>query len=133
MEQRPELFTPHPTAAPRELSKSTRLFYVALAELKKADERPEGISSGENVKRIEPMMKQIISAGDSIDRKDLNTLYPGLGDHFLDDAVVHARSLLDAVSNRNADSWDKAMAAFIRWQTWWSVHQDGVREVVAGK
>src|SRR5438045_1913350 len=78
-------------ASKRELPTSVAMFFSAIEALAKADERPEGISAEANLARIKPLMQQVVDAGAKSNRAELNALYPGWGDHFLDDAVAHAR------------------------------------------
>jgi hypothetical protein len=120
-------------AAKRELPTSVAMFFAAVDSLAKADERPEGISSEANLARIKPLMQQVIDAGTKTDRRELNALYAGWGDHFLDDAVAHARFIMQALETRDADAMTRAMGTIVRWQQWWKPNQEKIIALVADR
>lgn len=120
-------------AEKRDLPTSVQMFFVAIDSLAKADERPDGISAEANIARIKPLMQQVIDAGAKTNRAELNALYPGWGDHFLDDAVAHARFIMQAVETRDSDAMTRAMGTIIRWQEWWKPNQDKINVLVADK
>lgn len=78
-------------------------------------------------------MEDVIANGTKANRAELNSLYPGLGDHFLDDAVAHAHFIIQVINTKDSDAITRAMAAIIRWQKWWNAHQKDVMEVVANR
>ena len=126
------LITAHAVAAAkRELPTSVAMFFTAIESLAKADERPEGISPEANMARIKPLMQQIVDAGGKSNRAKLNALYPGWGDHFLDDAVAHARFILQALDTRDSDAMTRAMGTIVRWQQWWKPNQEKILTLVA--
>jgi hypothetical protein len=78
-------------------------------------------------------MQQVIDAGEKSDRAELNSLYPGWGDHFLDDAVAHARFIMQAIETRDADAMTRAMGTIVRWQQWWKPNQEKILALVADR
>ena len=101
------------------LPPSEQLLFLAIDALFQANERPPNITPQANVDRIKPLMRQVVEAGAKADRAELNSLYPELGDHFLDDAVANARYILQFLDTRDDDAIIRAGAAFLRWQKWW--------------
>jgi hypothetical protein len=128
-------FTTYPARAAvrRELPTSVAVFFSAIEALAKADERPDGISAAANITRIKPLMQQVIDAGAKCNRAELNALYPGWGDHFLDDAVAHARFILQFMETGDSDTMTRAMGTIIRWQQWWKPNQDKIMTLVADR
>lgn len=120
-------------ASKRELPVSVAMFFTAIESLAKADERPENISPEANLARIKPLMQQVIDAGAKSNRAELNALYPGWGDHFLDDAVAHARFVLQSLDTKDSDAMTRAMGTIIRWQQWWKPNQDRIMMLVTDK
>lgn len=129
------LFIFHEAAAgtKRELPTSVTMFFSAIDTLAKADERPSGITPEANLTRIKPLMQRVIDAGAKSDRSELNSLYPGWGDHFLDDAVAHARFMMQAMESRDADAMTRAMGTIVRWQQWWKPNQEKILALVADR
>ena len=115
------LLTPHESRAVsgQNLPDSVQAFYIALDTLLKADERPEGITPEANVARIRPLMEQVVDGGTKANRAELNSLYPQLGDHFLDDAVAHAQYVIQVIDGKDPDAMTRAIAAIVRWKKWW--------------
>jgi hypothetical protein len=127
------LATSGAAAAKRELPTSIAMFFSGIEALAKADERPDGISAEANLARIKPLMQQVVDAGAKSNRAELNALYPGWGDHFLDDAVAHARFILQALQTQDSDAMSRAMGTIIRWQQWWKPNQDKIMVLVADR
>jgi hypothetical protein len=97
---------------------SVQTYYSIIDDLLKADDRPDGITVAANVARIRPIFQQIVDSSVKTNRGELNSIYPALGDHLLDDAVVHARFMLQAIDTGDDDALTRAMAAIIRWKKW---------------
>ena len=115
------LFTQMAGATVKDLPESVQAFYLVVDDLRKADQRPMGISAADNRARIQPIMQRIVAAGAKTDRKELNLIYPGLGDHLLDDAVAHAEAMARVLGGSGAeDDFNAGIAAIIRWQKWWN-------------
>lgn len=110
--------------------KSLQAFFSAIDALLTADERPEGISAEDNVARIKPFLQKVVNAGAKTKRAELNSLYAHLGDHFLDDAVAHARLVIQVIDTGDDDKMIKATAAILRWQRWWKPNQKKVMEAI---
>ena len=108
-------------------------FFSAIEALAKADERPDGISAAANITRIRPFVQQVVDAGAKCNRTELNALYPGWGDHFLDDAVAHARFILQFTETGDSDIMTRAMGTIIRWQQWWKPNQDKIMMLVTDR
>jgi len=113
--------------------KGVQMFFVAMDALLEADERPNGIVPEANLRRVEVLLKRVIDASAKADREELNAIYPGWGDHFFDDAVAHARFMVQAIETRDGDAATRATAAFLRWQNWWKANQAKVTVVVGDR
>src|SRR6266849_9921658 len=77
--------------------RSVRNFFLANEALLKANDRPSGIAPEANVERVEPLLREAVDSARGIQRDELNAVYSGLGDHFLDDAIGSAQLFLDAI------------------------------------
>ena len=107
----------------KDLPVGAQMLFSAVDTLLKADERPAGITAAANVTRIKPLMRQVVDAGANANRAELNSFYPELGDHFLDDAVAHARFIIQFLETGDDDAMTRAVAAILRWQKWWGANK----------
>ena len=121
-----------PSFAQKELPPSVRAVFFIVDDLAKADTRPAGISAVGNVERIKPIMEEIMKIGEKIDRQQLNRLYQGLGDHLLDDAVPHAKFTIEFIQG-NRESFERSIAAILRWKTWWRDNREKAMDVIMNK
>jgi hypothetical protein len=121
------------SALPPNVPQSVRSFFSGIDALLEADQRPDGITPEANLQRVGPILRRVVAAGEQTDRQDLNSIYPGWGDHFLDDAVAHARFMVQAIDASDHDAVTRATAAFLRWQEWWNVHQQDVMTAVTDR
>ena len=112
---------------------SAQMLYSAVDGLLKADERPSGITPAANIARIKPLMQQVVDAGAKANRAELNSYYPALGDHFLDDAVTHARFVLKTLESGDADDMTRATAAIMRWQKWWGANKKAAMAAIINR
>jgi hypothetical protein len=126
------LHVPAATARPS-VPPSVAAFLSALDALAKADERPEGISVDANIARIKPLLQQVVDAETNTNRIDLNAIYPGLGDHFVDEAAAHARFVLKAIDGQDDDALTRAAATILNWQKWWNANKTNVQSTIFNK
>ena len=113
------------------LPRSVQNFFYATDALVRANERPEGIQRDSNVVRVRAILSEAADSGHGIDRDDLNRIYSGLGDHFLDDAIVSARLYVEAIDSRDGALVMRGTAANLRWQTWWNANGNDVMNAMA--
>jgi hypothetical protein len=109
--------------ASESMPRSVTNFFFANDALLKANDRPEGITPEDNIRRVHVLLLEAIDSARYIQRGELNKVYPELGDHFLDDAIGSAQLFIDAVDNRDGDLVIRSEAAHLRWQKWWNVHR----------
>jgi hypothetical protein len=115
------------------MPQSVQMFLSAIDALLEADERPAGIASEANLRRVEPILRRAVDAGQKANREELNSIHPGLGDHFLDDAIAHARFMVRAIDAKDDDAATRAAAAIVRWQKWWGAHRRQVMATIADR
>lgn len=120
-------------AASQDIPKSVQLLIQAVDDYLKAGDRQEGIAGDANVDRILPLMKDISEAGKHVDKAELNALFPGLGDHLVDDLAAHADFLLKYIKTRDEDTFTRANAAIIRWLKWWKENKRNVNAAISNK
>ncbi len=124
---------PPKAANKKDLPVSAQMLFAALDTLMKADERPDGITPEANVARITPLLQQVVDDGAKADRAELNSIYPGLGDHFLDDAVAHARLTLQSIKSQDDDAMTRSIAAILRWQKWWGTNKKSATAAIVDR
>ena len=120
-------------ATSKDMPVSVQMLLLSVDALLEANDRPQGIGANENIARIRPLMQKLIDAGAIVNRAELNSLYRELGDHFLDDAVAHARLILLSINRLDYDGMARAATAFLRWQNWWSANRKQVMTIIANR
>lgn len=120
-------------ATAKDIPVSVQMFYIGFDALQEANERPEGITPRENIARIIPLFQKVIDSGTKINRAELNLLYSGLGDNFLDGAVKHARLMIKVINKEDTDMINRALAAYVSWQRWWNKNKVKVTEILINR
>jgi hypothetical protein len=115
------------------MPQSVQTFLLVIDALLEADDRPAGITPEANIRRVEPILRRAVDAGQKANRDELNSIHPGLGDHFFDDAIAHARFMVRAIDAKDEDAATRAAAAIVRWQRWWGVHRRQVMTTITDR
>lgn len=111
-----------PVTPPR----SVNILFFGLDALNRVDETPKGMTQPDNIARVMPIVRALIDSSQSVSRTELDSIYPGLGEHFLDDATESARSFVQALEHHDSIAAAEAVSANLRWRRWWNDNADSV-------
>lgn len=79
------------------------------------------------------LLSEVSELANDIDRKQLNALYPALGDHFLDEFVPSAVVYLAGVRTGDLAKANKSNALYAQWLAWRKQNEDGLRRLFSSK
>ena len=117
----------------QQLPRSVENFLFGLDALYRANVRPNGIAPDSNIRRVAAIFREAIDSAAFVDRAELNHVYPGLGDHFLDDAVRHMGLIANIVTTHSDAAADQAMASIVAWQRWWNASRAAVMDTITSR
>ncbi len=124
-------------ASPREASqtpsRSVANFLFGMEALSRADARPSGIDADSNVRRVAAIFREAIDSAAFVDRAELNSVYSGLGDHFLDEAVRHMDTIVHIETTHTDTVMNQAMASIVAWQRSWNANRSAARVAIASR
>ncbi|PYT90143.1 MAG: hypothetical protein DMG36_20980 [Acidobacteria bacterium] len=115
------------------MPRSVLNFMFGLDALERADARPSGITADANVNRVASIFREALDSAAFIDRAQLNGVYAGLGDHFLDDAVRHMRAVVRVADARDDAAVQEAMTSVALWLRWWNANRKNALALIANR
>ena len=115
------------------MPRSVENFLFGVDALARADARPPGIDRDRNVHRVAAIFREAIDSAVYVDRAELNSVHPGLGDHFLDDAVRHMRMIAQIEATHDDAQFEQAMASIVAWQRWWNANRSATLAAITSR
>lgn len=97
-------------------------FLLAMDALGRANALTAPASSQERVNATSALFRDAVAYSQNVDRAELNAVYSGLGDRFLDDAIGAAELYLEGLATSNRGQLTSAAATWARWASWWRDH-----------
>ena len=120
-----------------ELQKKSSLFYLnkSLTYSIKVISIVRAFSRSQNPKRLDEIKETIfksmyyLKSIKDINIDQLNTLYPGFGDHYRDDFILGLKLYVHGLKTANEVQYSIGQQMMLRWFAWLSAHRSSLQQI----